>query len=252
VGDPSVIAERTGVPVISDFRARDMAAGGQGAPLVPIADYVLFRSKRESRVMLNLGGIANITLIPPAAPADEVIAFDTGPANCISDHLCKTLAPKGPGFDRNGEIAIKGRVIEPLVHATLSAGYFSRKPPKSTDGPEMIEAFNSAWRKTAPDASLEDLLASAATIVARAIARSTGPASIIAAGGGVKNRAMLNAIRREIGPVTTTARLGIPPDAREAIAFAILTDLRLAGLPGNLPRVTGASRPAQLGSVTEP
>jgi anhydro-N-acetylmuramic acid kinase len=250
--DAAKLATMLGVPVVSDFRRADCALGGQGAPLVPIADYILFRSSRESRAMLNLGGIANITLIPAGGSPDVVVAFDTGPANCISDHLCKQMDPAGPGFDRGGVRALRGTPDERLVEATLSHRYFRRRPPKSTDGPEMIDAFMSARMNHAPDATLDDLLASAATICARAIARATGRASIIAAGGGVKNRAIVEAIRHEVGPVTSTASLGIPPDAREAIAFAILTDLRLAGLPGNLPGVTGASRPALLGSITEP
>src|SRR5687767_9222124 len=136
--DPALLAAEVGTAVISDFRRADCAAGGQGAPLVPFADYVLFRHPRKNRVVLNIGGIANLTYLAAGTLVDDVIAFDTGPGNCISDHLCRTHNPDGPGYDDGGRIAGGGNIISFLVYEVLEAPYFRQGPPKSTDGPSMI------------------------------------------------------------------------------------------------------------------
>src|SRR5688572_21276745 len=142
--DPSLVAAEVGCPVVSDFRRADLAAGGQGAPLVPFADYVLFRFKPQNRVLLNIGGIANLTWLPAGGELKDVIAFDTGPGNCISDHLCRKHFPDGPGYDVGGQAAVRGKVHAQMATHVMRQPYFRAPPPKSTDGPQMIALFEAA------------------------------------------------------------------------------------------------------------
>jgi anhydro-N-acetylmuramic acid kinase len=250
--DPALLAAKAGAPVISDFRRADCAAGGQGAPLVPFADYILFRHPARSRVLLNLGGIANITFIPAGSIAiDSMIAFDTGPGNCISDFLCREKVPGGPGYDLSGRAALVGTIIQPVVEQVMRHEYFSRRPPKSTDGPEMIAIFRQVVSGTGRDFPLADLLATACAITARSV-KNQIPASdeVFAAGGGIENAALMRAFK-EVGVETKPLNmLGIPPLAREAIAFALLGAATLDGIPSNVPSCTGARRAVVLGSVT--
>src|SRR5688572_12015566 len=166
--DPALLAARVGCPVVSDFRRADCAAGGQGAPLVPFADYVLFRDPKKTRVLLNIGGIANITWLPAGAGTSvrDVIAFDTGPANCIVDNLMS------PEIDTGGRLAARGRVDQQLLRDALRSSYFERVPPKSTDGPEMIGAFRDARRDQPNATRLTDLLATACALTATSVARA--------------------------------------------------------------------------------
>lgn len=248
--DASLVAAEVGCAVMSDFRRADLAAGGQGAPLVPFADYILFRHATKNRVLLNIGGIANITYLKAGGTIDEVIAFDTGPGNCISDTLANPL-------DEGGRLALRGVVDKALLKEVLSASYFHRPPPKSTDGPEMLSAFAAAEQRVNVKL-LTDRLATAcaltATSIVEAIVRHC-PAQVdevIASGGGTKNRAIMKSLREELGEVLvlTTDQADVPSDAKEAIAFALLGAATLDGVPSNVPSVTGARRPVVLGSVT--
>jgi anhydro-N-acetylmuramic acid kinase len=246
--DPSLLAHVTGCAVVSDFRRADCAAGGQGAPLVPLADWVLFRDDRADRVLLNLGGIANITFLRAGAPPDQTIAFDTGPGNCISDELCRRHNIPG-GFDAGGRLALSGTCDTSLAEAVLASDYFARPYPKSTDTPEMIRLFDRAAAGRSLD--LPDLLATAAHVAAEAVRRAIASLDLrspqlIVAGGGVHNRAIMD----RLGPARLTDDFGIPPAAREAVAFAVLGAATLDGVPGNIPRVTGAERAVVLGSIT--
>ncbi len=251
--DPALLAQRSGCRVISDFRRADCAAGGQGAPLVPFADYILFRDQKRSRVLLNLGGIANVTWLPAAASLDQLIAFDTGPANCLSDYLMRRYRPDGPGFDDGGALAGKGQPIEDLVRAVLADQYFSARPPKSTDGPAMIALFERAASAHAGGAGLADLLASANAVAATAVLRAIEGFDcdqLIVSGGGTQNMTLMRLIAAGGKSISTTDEFGVPSAAKEALAFALLGAATLDGVPANVPSATGASRPVVLGSVT--
>ncbi len=251
--DPALLSVLTECRVVSDFRRADCALDGQGAPLVPFADYLLFRGRKVNRVLLNIGGIANITYLPAGGTLQDVIAFDTGPGNCISDELMRRKF--GKPHDQGGHTAARGRPDEHIVDAMLRQAYFRRKPPKSTDGPEMIRLFANAAKHRR--VSAEDLVATACLCCARAIATSlrhllSGTVDeIVTAGGGTRNRTLMRMLREETGlPVRLTDDFGIPSQGREAVAFALLGAATLDGFPSNVPSVTGASRPAILGSIT--
>lgn len=254
--DPALLAAETGCTVISDFRRADCAAGGQGAPLVPFADYILFRDPTLDRAIVNIGGIANITCIPAEASLDRLIAFDTGPGNCISDYLMRTRGPGGAAVDIDGRRASTGQVMQDLLLEMRRYPFFSVRGPKSTDGPEMIRAYQHARNKIGGTPALEDELATACAITAAEIARGLWPfgdrfaGELIAAGGGVRNKQIMGLLESHVGKVRTTDELGIPSQAREAIAFALLGAATLDGIPANVPSVTGASRPVLLGSIT--
>jgi anhydro-N-acetylmuramic acid kinase len=255
--DPALVAAEVGCAVVSDFRRADCAAGGQGAPLVPFADYILFRDPLKDRVLLNIGGIANLTYLPGGGHLEHVVAFDTGPGNCISDHLMRFYDPAGPGYDNNGAIASRGTPIYSLVPLMLSSRYFSRPAPKSTDGPAMVEVFRQAYVQIGRKFPFENLLKTACLLTATTIADAVRqfdpfPNELIVSGGGVHNKAIMDLLRQPLGdlPVLTTDDLGVPGQAKEAMAFAILASATLDGQPSNLPSATGARRPVVLGSVT--
>lgn len=252
--DPALLAWEVGAGVISDFRRADCAAGGQGAPLVPYADLRLFAHPHRTRVLLNLGGIANVTVIPPGSRAP--VAFDTGPANCLSDHLCRMFAPETGGYDAGGRIAALGTVDPAVVGRFLSEAYFKAAPPKSTDGPAMVAAFERAcggWGGR----ELPDLLATATECVASAVASAVaawGELDLIASGGGTRHALLMSRIATMCpeATVSTTDQYGVPSEAKEAIAFALLGLATLKGEPGNVPSATGAGRAVILGSWTPP
>ena len=250
--DPSLIAAEVGCAVVSDFRRADLAAGGQGAPLVPFADYILFRHQTQNRVLLNIGGIANLTYLPAGGGIEDVVAFDTGPGNCISDHLCRAHDPTGPGYDVGGSLALSGRENSDVVANVLFDPYFRRAAPKSTDGPAMIRLFEDALdgsgvRETL---SLPDLLATACSVTSLAVHFALVDLGdvdlILASGGGVENSAIL----RNLSYYPTPIEIVRESQAKEAIAFALLAAATLDGVPANLPRVTGARKPVLLGSIT--
>ena len=255
--DPALLAARTGCRVISDFRRADCAAGGQGAPLVPFADYILFRDPTRSRVLLNLGGIANLTWLAAGGSIDHLIAFDTGPANCISDHLMRRHDPAGPGFDASGALAAAGRPIDRVVRAVLSDAWFANPPPKSTDAPAMIALFDAAIEQAgAANTPLPNLLASACAITASSILSAIDrwlprrADELIVSGGGCDNQQIMRLLRAAPFPVIRSDDLGVPSSAKEAIAFALLGAATLDGTPSNVPAATGAARAVVLGSIT--
>jgi len=256
--DPALVAAEVGCAVVSDFRRADCAAGGQGAPLVPMADYLLFRDSGKNRVLLNIGGIANLTFLPAGCEIDSLIAFDAGPGNCISDYLMHHANPRGTGWDEGGRLAAGGVPVHPIVTLVLSSPYFAQSPPKSTDGPAMIKLFADAQAAMGRRYPLEYLVRSACLIAADAILESMRnflkpfPDEIIVSGGGTKNQVLMDMLRQPLGEgiVKTIDELGIPSAAKEAMAFALLGAATLDGLPGNVPVATGASRGVVLGAVT--
>lgn len=255
--DPALLAAETGCAVISDFRRADCAAGGEGAPLVPFADYVLFRHAEKNRVLLNIGGIANLTCLPAGATMDEVIALDTGPGNCISDWLCRRFRPNGPAYDDGGAIALKGKMIEPVVKRMLSGAFFKKPAPRSTDGPQMIEAFRDGFDSALGDHKIENLLATACAITVGAITSviqqlPKRPDELIVSGGGTRNRAMMDGIKAAMGScrVLVSDELGIASASKEALAFALLGAATLDGTPANVVGATGARRAVVLGQIT--
>jgi anhydro-N-acetylmuramic acid kinase len=251
IGEAAVVAERTGIHTISNFRERDMAAGGKGAPLVPYVDYLLFRHRRIGRIALNIGGIANITAIPAAAAPTGVIAFDTGPGNMIIDALVSHKTQGSQRFDRNGRIASIGKIHAGLLKAMMSDPYFAIDPPKSAGREQFGHEF--AGGLIATGIAINDLIATATEFTAQSIAAAIrsfpGMKEVIAAGGGVHNRQIMRRLR-ELLPalsIETTAAHGIDPDAKEAIAFAILAHEHIKRRPANIPSATGARHPVLLG-----
>ena len=239
IGEAAVIAARTGIETIADFRPSDVAAGGNGAPLVPFLDYHLFRHPERARVALNIGGIANITVIPANARVEEVIAFDTGPGNMVMDALA-------PPFDRDGEGARAGRVNETLLRQLLDDSYYHRPPPKSCGREQYGADF---IRNSGID--LGTALELTVRTVTLAIARYPETAEVIVSGGGAHNLYMMERLRASMGiRVTTSAEFGIDVDAKEAILFAVLAYQTYHRQPGNIPSATGARKPVILGKVS--
>jgi anhydro-N-acetylmuramic acid kinase len=252
IGESSIIAERTGITVVNDFRTRDVAAGGQGAPLVPFVDYLLFRHAKKSRVALNIGGIANISYIPAKAKHSELIAFDTGPGNMVIDALVSEFTKGKQLFDRGGTIAAKGHVDRKLLDKLLNDPYYKQRPPKSAGR----EQYGAEFIAALPKLKLPDLIATATALTAATIAMGVnlvGKADeIIASGGGVHNRQLMGNLAALLPDtkISTTNDHGIDADAKEAIAFAVLAYRTIHGRPGNLPSATGAKRPVVLGKIT--
>jgi len=251
IGEPAVVAERTGLWTISNFRERDMAAGGKGAPLVPKVDYLLFRHRSQGRVALNIGGIANVSVMPAGCELEDVIAFDTGPGNMIVDALIAHHSGGIQHYDRDGRIARQGKVHGRMLASMLSDPYFALDPPKACGREQFGREFANGLIATG--IPLPDLIATATELTARSIAGAIGGRKgireVIASGGGVHNRQMMRRLR-ELLPgtkVTTTADHGIDPDAKEAIAFAILAYEFIQRRPGNIPSATGARHAVLLG-----
>jgi anhydro-N-acetylmuramic acid kinase len=246
IGEAAVIAERLSVPVVSDFRTRDIAAGGQGAPLVPFVDVLLFSHPKRKRVALNIGGIANITIIPTG------VAFDTGPGNMVIDQLAELMTHGKQRFDRDGAIAARGRVHRPLLASLLCDRYYAAPPPKSAGREQFGAAF--VKRFLALDIPFEDRIATATALTAATIARDIPAATdeLIASGGGVHNRQLMAQLAAFLPGtrLTTSGEFGIDPDAKEAIAFAILAYRTWKHRTGNLPSATGARRAVILGHLT--
>jgi len=255
LGEPAVLAERTGAPVVSNFRARDIAAGGQGAPLVPFVDFRLFRHPRRARIALNIGGIGNITVIPAGARADDVVAFDTGPGNMVIDALAYEASGKKLAYDRNGRIAESGAVDRELLDGLLRDPYYRRKPPKSAGREQYGAEFVARMKRS--QLPLADLVATATALTAATIAIGVrmvheGAADLIVSGGGSHNPQILAHIAALLPQVTlaTSTDYGVDADAKEAIAFAILAYETWRGRPSNVPSATGARLSVVLGSVT--
>lgn len=251
IGEAAVVAERTGIHTISNFRERDMAAGGKGAPLVPYVDYLLFRHRRIGRIALNIGGIANITVIPAAANPGNIIAFDTGPGNMVIDALVSHKTQGRQRFDRNGRLARAGKIHARMLEAMLSDPYFALRPPKTAGREQFGHEFASGLIATG--LSIDDLISTATEFTAQSIARAIqafkGIREVIAAGGGIHNRQIMRRLRDLLPDldISTTASHGIDPDAKEAIAFAVLAHEFVHNRPANLPSATGARHAVLLG-----
>jgi anhydro-N-acetylmuramic acid kinase len=268
-GEAQVIAATLGIPVVSNFRPLDMLAGGQGAPLVPLLDYVLFADSKRGRVLQNIGGIANLTAIPAGATPNDVIAFDTGPGNMVVDALTHQLF--GTPFDRNGSLAAKGKVIAPALAAALRNRYFQLKPPRTAGreqfGREFAAKFLSSCQRHSNKS--EDALATATALTAETIAQSykrfvlpkmnragnrAGRVDYIVSGGGARNRTLMAMLTERLEPLgcqlSTSDEFGLPIEAKEAAAFALLAWQTWHHLPGNVPAATGATRTAILGQIT--
>jgi anhydro-N-acetylmuramic acid kinase len=253
IGEPSILAERTGVPVVANFRARDIAAGGQGAPLVPYVDYLLFRHPKRARIALNIGGIANITVIPPAARPGDVAAFDTGPGNMVIDALAKEFSKGKLSCDRGGRIAASGKVNAALLDELLADPYYRRRPPKSAGREQYGAGFVTGMKKSG--LPLRDLIATATVLTAATIAIAVGQTStddLIVSGGGVHNPRIMAHLAGFLPGVSMSASTdhGIDADAKEAVAFAVLAYRTWRRKPSNLPSATGAAHPVILGSIT--
>ncbi|MGD0547824.1 MAG: anhydro-N-acetylmuramic acid kinase [Terracidiphilus sp.] len=264
IGEAAVIAANVGVPVVSNFRPADMLACGQGAPLVPLLDYVLFADAKRGRVLQNIGGIANLTAIPAAASADKVIAFDTGPGNMIIDWLAQELFQKN--FDRNGSLAAQGIILAPVLAKVMRNPYFKQRPPRTAGreqfGREYAAKFLTECHKHSKRP--EDALATATALTAETIVQSyktyirdsmkNSGVDYIVSGGGARNATLMAMLTQRLEPfgceLAASEEFGLPAEAKEAAAFALLAWQSWHHLPGNMPRATGAKRPAILGQVT--
>lgn len=255
LGEPAVLAEAFGTRVVSGFRARDVAAGGQGAPLVPMADLLLFADEARDRVLLNLGGMANLTLVPAGGREAGALAFDTGPGVALID-ATSHLADPGLAMDRDGLLAARGRVDEALLAELLADPFFSAPPPKSTGREKFGTQYAQALALRAPGA---DGVATAVELTARTVAGAVarwapGAVEVVASGGGAHHPGLMAALARRLAPRTLRRfdELYFDGDAKEAVAFALLGYLTLHGQPGNVPAATGARGPRVLGSITPP
>ena len=264
IGEPAIIAAITGVTTVADFRPADMAVGGQGAPLVPFVDYLLYRDARRGRAVLNIGGIANVTVLPKGASPQSVVAFDTGPGNMVIDALVRHFTSGRRTFDAEAEMASRGRLLPALLDSLLAEPYFRQPPPKSAGreqyGRTYVEKIFSWGRRRR--ARPEDLVRTATVLSALSIAdalhrwilRRTSISQLLVSGGGARNPLILAQLSAALAPieVATTESLGLPGDAKEAFIFALLADQTLHGRPSNLPSATGARRPALLGKICLP
>ena len=260
LGDAAVLAERLGVRVVSDFRARDVAAGGQGAPLVPLADVMLFGHETRGRLLLNLGGMANVTWVPRRGVTEGALAFDTGPGVAVIDAVTRGIDPDAP-YDKDGERARRGKPVARVLDRLLADPYFAAAPPKSTGrerfGIAYAEELTSAVARAG--GSDNDAVATATALTVESVARAlerwtpaTPDAELVVSGGGARNPALVEqlAARARPRPVVGFDQLFFDGDAKEAVAFAFLGHLTLSGRPGNLPAATGARGARLLGHIT--
>ncbi|MFZ0663122.1 MAG: anhydro-N-acetylmuramic acid kinase [Acidobacteriaceae bacterium] len=264
IGEPALIASEIGVPIVSNFRPADMAAGGQGAPLVPLLDFVLFAHAKRARILQNIGGIGNLTAIPVGASADRLVAFDTGPGNMVIDALTAQLFRKK--YDRDGGIAAHGQVLKTVIQSVLREPYFRKGPPKSAGREEFGTAFTADFLSACKKAggNSEDTVATATALTAESIALACdrfvqpllrkAPADFIVSGGGSRNKTLMSMLRARLEPrgytMMASDAAGIPSQAKEAVAFALLAWQTWHRRAGNIPAATGASRPAILGEIT--
>ncbi len=262
-GEGAVIAARVGVPVVSDFRPADMAAGGKGAPLVPFLDYALYRDRRIGRIVQNIGGIGNLTAIPANATSKQVIAFDTGPGNMVIDAVSERLFSKP--YDRDGKIAASGAVLEAAIAQTLKGTYFQRKPPKTAGREEFGREFVTDFLRRCGRTGKQNIVATATALTANSIRdavrhfvlrKSANYREFVVAGGGAKNPTLLAMLANSLQPLGLTIRIsdefGLPAEAKEAVAFALMAYETWRRLPSNVPSATGAKRPAVLGKISFP
>ena len=258
IGEPAVIAEKTMVPVVADFRKADIAAGGEGAPLTPYLDYILHRSPDRGRVLQNIGGIANLTYLPAGARLGDVVAFDTGPGNMVIDAVARSLASEP--FDRDGGIAAKGEVDQGLLDELLRHPFFARSPPKTTGREEFGKSYATDFLRRCEERELgiEDAAATATALTVESIARAyeellpegSSIDEVYLSGGGARNLFLVESLRERLDPIPVglSDDLGLPGDAKESVLMAVLANEHLAGNPGNVPGATGARRPVVLGA----
>ncbi|HXU11992.1 MAG TPA: anhydro-N-acetylmuramic acid kinase [Candidatus Binatia bacterium] len=259
LGEPAVIAERTGITTIASFRARDMAAGGQGSPLVSLVDFLLFRNRSRGRLVLNIGGVASLTAIPASAPAERVMGFDTGPGNMVIDGLVSHMTGGRESFDHGGRYARGGRASDDLLARLLDHPYLLLPPPKSCGREEFGRALLDSILKDSGALPPKDLVATLTRFTAESIAfacrRFVMPHNVyeeaIVSGGGARNDFLMEQLRSAIPELSIkhSDEYGLPAGAKEAVAFAILANETLHGHTGSLPSVTGAARPVVLGSI---
>jgi anhydro-N-acetylmuramic acid kinase len=274
-GEGAVIAARVGAPVVSDFRPADMAAGGKGAPLVPFFDYLVYRDQRMGRIVQNIGGIANLTAIPAAASPEQVMAFDTGPGNMVIDTVTERLFHKP--YDRDGDIARQGKVLQPNIQHMLQLPFFRQRPPKTAGREQFGREFVNAFLRLFGKARREDVVATATALTVRSIgdairrfvltARGVRPqksgrdagatfSELIVSGGGARNKTLLAMLDAEVRLLGFRLRLsdefGVPSEAKEAVAFALLAYQTWHREPANVPAATGAKKPAVLGKISYP
>ncbi|HEY6302427.1 MAG TPA: anhydro-N-acetylmuramic acid kinase [Terriglobales bacterium] len=270
-GEGAVIASRLGVPVVSDFRPADMAAGGKGAPLVPFVDYLLYRDQRVNRIAQNIGGIANLTAIPAGASLRQVLAFDTGPGNMLMDAVMEELF--GKRFDRDGKVAVSGRVLDGVITRLVRARFFRQKPPRTAGREQFGRKYVSRFLQVCRGASNPDVVATATALTARSIAdavqrfvlprfvlrpnaspRKQSGHEMIVSGGGAKNPTLIAMLRHEVAPLGIelhfSDEFGLPAEAKEAVAFALLAHETWHRRPSNVPSATGATRAAILGKIS--
>lgn len=263
-GEGAIVAAKIGVPVVSDFRPADIAAGGKGAPLVPFLDYALYRHRRYGRIVQNLGGIANLTAIPPRTLPEDVVAFDTGPGNMVIDAVTEHLFERP--FDRNGRIAARGEPIERVLQQLLCNPFFRQKPPKTAGREQFGREFARELLRLCRRADEHDIVATATALTARSIGVAVRKfvlplveppvrfREFVVSGGGTNNLTLMRMIREELAPlkmrVRTSDDFGLPSQAKEAVAFAMLAYQTWRHLPSNIPSATGAERPAILGKVS--
>ena len=259
LGEPSLIAARCGVTTVADFRPADMGLGGEGAPLVSLVDYLLFAHARLGTVALNLGGVANVTVIPRGGRQEDAVGFDTGPGNMVIDTLVRRHTRGKQTFDRNGRVASGGCVIPQVLKKCLSHPFFRLSPPKSAGREQFGANFVGKILKAGASYHPQDLIATATELtivtIVEALKRFVLPRTpidrLIVSGGGAHNRHLMHRLGEMLPAILVqqSHEFGIPEDAKEAVAFALLAERTLKGLPGNLPAVTGATRPAILGKV---
>src|SRR5579863_513246 len=267
-GEGAVVAARVGVPVVSDFRPADMAAGGKGAPLVPFLDFLLYRDSRVGRIVQNIGGIANLTAIPASASPKEVVAFDTGPGNMLIDAVTEQLF--GKAFDRDGRIAGSGAVLDPVISDVMRGPFFRRKPPKTAGREEFGREFAQEFIRRCGRVDKRDIVATATALTARSIAdalrrfvvrqsrfvvrQRDAYRDFIVSGGGANNPTLMAMLANELQPlglqIRSSDEFGLPSEAKEAAAFALLAFQTWHQRPSNLPSATGAKRPAILGKIS--
>ena len=259
IGEPAVIAQQTGITTVADFRPADIAAGGQGAPLVPYVDYILFSDKRKNRIVQNIGGIANLTWLPASGKINDVIAFDTGPGNMVIDRTAYLITKGRRKYDVDGKIAASGIVHQPLLKKLMKHKFLHKPPPKSTGREEFGVKFSDHTYKTAIKAKIppNDILAAVTAFTAESIIfayKHFLPKyidEVILCGGGAKNPVLVKMLENKLKPVkvTITDRYGINADAKEAISFAVLAAETVRGIVNNVPSATGADRPVVLGKI---
>jgi len=262
IGEPSIIAQRTGITTVADFRPRDMAAGGEGAPLVPYADYILFRHRKLSRAIQNIGGVANVTWLPAHCGINDIIAFDTGPGNMIIDRVISLITNGKKTYDKNGKMAASGNVNKTLLKEMLKHPFLRRPPPKTTGREQFGKQYTDPLYQTAIKKKMDptNIVATVTAFTAAAIAKAyqrflpQRPDEIILCGGGSRNPTLVNMLQQQLknANIRLMDQLGVNSDAKEAVSFALLAYAAIKGIPNNVPNATGARQPVVLGKIITP